>query len=276
MPKFSLTPVNEVHLDSAPLAKVLTQVQYSRTPQLVTDSAEALIAQALDRYPVRRRQMAAALAPMLIVNGQQLQPPGGFPPSTALSFSDPAGEWLVTVTETAVALETSAYGTRDDFSSRASEIFAAIATVALPPVVDRLGVRYIDRLSGDAIKRVPAYFAPQLTGLIGYTESSLELHHSITESQIDISSEESMLVRSGLLPAGSAFDPSLPPIPVPSWVLDTDVFTTRAQFAFEPAELTTRLRRFAETAYAFFRFATTEEFQSDHFGQSAPLFGQKT
>lgn len=275
MPKFSVTPVNEVHLDRAPLAKVLTQVQYSRTPQLVTDSAEALIAQALDRYPVRRRQVTAGIAPMIVVDGHQIQPPGGFPPGVALSFSDPSGTWVVTVTETAVALETNAYSTRDDFCSRASEIFAAIATVALPPVVDRLGVRYIDRLSGDAITHVPTYFAPQLTALVGCTDSSLELHHSITESQVDINAEESMLIRSGLLPAGSAFDPALPPLSVPSWVLDTDVFTTKAQFAFEPAELAMRLRRFAETAYSFFRFAATEELQSDHSGQTAPLSGQR-
>ena len=274
MPKFSATPVNEVHLDRAPLAKVLTQVQYSRTPPLVTDGAEALIAQALGRYPVRRRQVTAGVVPTIVVNGQELQPPGGFTPGVALSFTDPMGTWQVTVTETAVALETNAYSSRDDFCSRASEVFEAIASVALPPVVDRVGLRYIDRLSGDAIARVPAYFVPQVAGLVGSMDASVDLHHSVTESQFGISAEESVIVRSGLLPPGSAFDPALSPLAVPSWVLDTDVFTTQGGFAFDPEELAKRVRQFAETAYAFFRFATTETFQNDHLGESTPLSGQ--
>ena len=104
MPKFSVTPVDEVRLYRAPLAKVLMQVQYSRTPQLMTEGAEALIAEALARYPVRRRQITAA--PNVVINGQQLQLPGNITPGVALSFSDPKNTWQVTVTETAVALET--------------------------------------------------------------------------------------------------------------------------------------------------------------------------
>jgi uncharacterized protein (TIGR04255 family) len=274
MSKFSLKPVDEVRLYRAPLAKVLMQVQYSRTPQLVTDGAEALIAEALGRYPVRRRQITAGAVPDVMVNGQPLQLPGGISPGVALAFSDPNGSWQVTVTETAVALETSDYSTREDFCSRAAEIFAAVASVALPPVVDRVGIRYIDRLTGDAVVKVPEYVLPEISGLVGNVESPLSLTHSITQSQIEVGDGERMLVRSGLLPAGGAFDPALPATTVESWVLDMDVFTWQAGFAFEPDELTQRLRRYAETVYAFFRFATTEAFQDAHRGEPAPIVGQ--
>ena len=273
MPKFSVTPVDEVRLYRAPLAKVLMQVQYSRTPQLVTDSAEALIANALGRYPVRRRQVTAAV-PNVVIDGQQMPLPGGFTPGVALSFSDPQSRWQVSVTETAVALETNEYSTRDDFCGRAAEIFAAITSVALPPVVDRVGIRYIDRLTGEALAKVPTYIVPTLAALVGCVDSPLTLHHSITESQIEISTEERILVRSGLLPAGAAFDPAIPPVPTPSWLLDMDVFTTQAGFPFDPHELAGRLHRYAETAYSFFRFATTEEFQEEHRGEPAPITGQ--
>ncbi len=273
MPKFSLTPIDEVHLQHAPLAKVLMQVQYSRTPQLVTDSAESLIAEALGRYPVRRRQVTAGIVPNLVVNGQQVQLPGNITPGVALAFSDPKAAWRVTVTETAVALETTDYGTRDDFCDRASEIFAALAAVALPPVVDRVGIRYIDRLAGEALEKVPAYVVPELSGLLGCVEQPLLLFHSVTESQIEIANDERMLVKSGLLPAGAAFDPALPPVGEPSWVLDMDAFTTQAGFAFDPQELSDRLRRFAETIYAFFRFATTDVFQDEHRGEQAQIAG---
>lgn len=271
MPTFSLTPVDEVRLDHAPLAKVLMQVQYSRTPQLVTDDAEALIADALGRYPVRRRQVAAGVVPDVVVNGQQFQLPGGVTPGVAVAFSDPKNAWQVTVTETAVALETTDYSTRDDFCDRAAEIFAAIASVTLPPVVDRVGIRYIDRLTGDAVDKVRTYVLPELSGLVGRLDSSLSLHHSITESQIEVAAGERMVVRSGLLPPGGAFDPALPAVPVPSWLLDMDMFSTQAGFAFEPDELTQRLNRYAEAVYAFFRFATTDAFQEAHRGEHAPI-----
>lgn len=264
MPKFSLTPVKEVHLDYAPLAKVLMQVQYSRTPQLATDAAEASLSEALARYPVRRRQVAAGLMPNIVVNGQPLPVPGGLSPGVALLFSDPKGTWQVTVTETAVALETTEYSTRDDFCARSAEVFAAIAAVVLPPVVDRVGLRYIDRLIGGAVARVSEYVIPELRTLSGYVEPPLILHHSLTESQIEVGDDERMLVRSGLLPPGGAIDPSLPLINEPSWILDMDVFTAAGGFPFEPTELTDRLRHYAETAYAFFRFATTDVFQNEH------------
>jgi uncharacterized protein (TIGR04255 family) len=270
MSKFSLAAVDEVQLHPAPLAKVLMQVQYSRTPQLVTDGAEAVIAETLGRYPVRRRQVTAGTVPNVTVNGQQLQMPSNITPGVALTFSDTKGLWQVSFTETAVALETSDYSTRDDFCGRAAEIFVAIASVALPPVVDRVGIRYIDRLTGAAVGKVPTYVIPELTTLVACIESPLRLQHSITESLIEVGAGESLLVRSGLLPAGSAFDPALPAVGEPSWVLDMDAFTTQAGFAFDPDDLAQQLRRYAEYVYAFFRFATTEAFQDAHRSESMP------
>ena len=50
--------------------------------------------------------------------------------------------------------------------------------------------------------------------------------------------------------------------------------TPPAGFPFDADELTQRLERYAETAYAFFRFATTEAFQEAHRGEPAPLAGE--
>jgi uncharacterized protein (TIGR04255 family) len=269
LPRFSLAAVDEVHLHPAPLAKVLMQVQFSRTPQLVTDGAEAVIAESLGRYPVRRKQLTAGIVPNVVINGQQL--PGSITQGMALTFSDPKGLWQATFSETAVALETSDYSTRDDFCGRAAEIFAAIASVAPPPVVDRVGIRYIDRLTGASLEKVPTYVIPQLATLVACIESPLQLQHSIIESQIEIGEGERMVVRSGLLPPGAALDPALLPVGEPSWILDMDVFTTLAGFAFEPDDLSQRLRHYAESVYAFFRFATTEAFQDAHRSEPKPI-----
>jgi len=260
---FTTTPVEEVHLGSAPLAKVLMQVQFSRTPALITESADDAMADALGRYPVRRRTVVSP--PVLLINGQPMpfQVPQASLPEV-LTFSQPNGTWTVTLTDTAVALETSAYTTRADFCDRVLELLRAVASVALPPVVDRVGVRYIDRLSGEALARVGDYVIPELSVLHGRIDSGLTLERSVSESLIHISPLDRLLVRSGFLPAGSGFDPALPQIQEPSWVLDMDVFTLEKGLPFDPDILLGRVRSYAETAYAFFRFATTDAFQADH------------
>jgi uncharacterized protein (TIGR04255 family) len=267
MPVFNLEPVEEVHLHSAPLAKVLMQVQFSRTPHLVSEVGDDLIADLLGRYPVRRRQVNTGVG-QLVINGQALPiPPGSSAP--ILTFSEPTGAWIVTLTEGSVALETSEYMSRDDFCERALEVFRAVASAALPPVVDRLGLRYIDRLSGAALKRVPEYVIPELLVLYGRTDRGLAVRHSISDSLIEISASDCMQVRTGILPAGAGFDPALPSLPEPSWVLDMDVFSAQGGFPFEPNELAARLRTYAEAAYSFFRFATTDIFQADHIADNA-------
>lgn len=263
--KFRLSPVDEVHLHHAPLAKALMQVQFSRTPQLVSDTAETLIADALGRYPVRRRQVA--VSPEMFVNGQQVAIPQAIP-AAILTFAVTDGTWQVTLTDTAVALETTAYQSRDDLIDRCHEVLLAIASVALPPVVDRVGLRYIDRLSGTALSRVPEYVVPQLQVLHGGIEPELELQHSVTDSVIKISPNEVLQVRSGLLPAGAGFDPALSPLLDTSWVLDMDAYTTEAGFPFDPDALTTKIRSYSETIYAFFRWATTDIFEADHIGDT--------
>lgn len=274
MPKFSLAPIDELPLQHAPLAKVLMQVQYSRTPQLVTDAAEASIAESLGRYPVRRRQLAAGVLPSIMVNNQRLPPPAGGTPATMLQFTNPSASWQVAVTDTAVSLETTEYSTRDDFCDRSLEIFEAVAAVALPPVVDRVGLRYIDRLSGERLSRVSQLVIPQVQALSGCLEDPLVLRHSVTDSLVELSPTEQLRIRSGQLPAGGAFDPSLQPLQEPSWLLDMDVSTTQGGFAFDTEGLTARLRRFAEIVYSFFRFATTDTFQREHEGTRAPASGE--
>jgi len=252
---FSLEPVTEVHLARAPLEKVLTQVQFPRTPDLVSDEGERRLAEVLSRYPVRRQGISLNLT---------LGPgPGEVKPeqTTTRLFADVAQAWQVTVTETAVSLETTSYDSRDEFCERAKELFDAVATVSLPPLVDRVGLRYIDRLRDAAdLARLGDYVAPSLLGVQGHADASLEVEYSITEALVRIASDERLKVRCGVLPPGGLFDPALSPCPEASWVLDADIFTTEGGFAFDPTTLDERLRRYADHVYSFFRWATTEEF----------------
>jgi len=264
---FTLDPVPEIPLARAPLAKVLTQIQYSRTPDLITDAGEQRLAELLQRYPVRRQAMTLDI---------QVGPaPGVFEQKATpiRIFTEPSQTWQVTVGETSVALETTQYESRDDFCQRAHEVFAAVAQVGPPPVVDRVGLRYVDRLHGATLEHLDEYVNPRLRVLHGAVGQGLTVEYSASDTLIQVADDERLKVRSGLLPPGGVFDPVLQPLPEPSWVLDLDMFTTQSGFAFDPAVLNERLRRYADHIYAFFRWATTDAFQREFQDASEPRSG---
>jgi uncharacterized protein (TIGR04255 family) len=263
---FSLTPIPEVPLASPPLAKVIMQVRYSLTAGLISDAAELALAEALGRYPVRHRLQAPVLAG-LVINGQPM--PVSPRQETVLQFANTTGDWRVAMSESSVSLETESYESRDDFISRALELFKAIASIQLPPVVDRVGLRYIDRLTGDDLSRIPEYVVPQLRAMAGSVDPNLRIEHSVTDSLIHIGQDAQLQARTGLLPAGGTFDPTLRPLAEPSWVLDIDVATNKAGFAFESAELSSRLSSYADAAYAFFRYTMTDAFQNHYRAERA-------
>lgn len=270
MSKFTRTPIQEVPLAHAPLDKVIVQVQFSRTPQLITDEADNVLAEHLGRYPVRRREINGGF--LVQVNGQPLPmvPPT---PSTVLSYAAADGRWTVSIAETSASIESTEYDNRDDFCLRARELFSAIAAIALPPVVDRVGLRYINRLRGENLGRLADLVIPELRALHGAVDDTMQLHHSVTDTVLLVGENQNLQVRSGYLPPGAGFDPALPPVSEPSWLLDMDVSTSTGGFAFDAEELTERLRAYAETAHSFFRFATTEEFLRLHKGAPTATTG---
>jgi uncharacterized protein (TIGR04255 family) len=255
---FTLEPVPEIPLGRAPLEKVLTQVQYSRTPELVTDAGEQQLAAALERYPVRRQGVAlnVTMGPAPGAIDQQA--------TTTRLFVDAEQRWTVMVSETAVSLETTGYESREDFCKRARELFDAVASVATPPVVDRVGLRYVDRLREERdIAQLDDYVTPRLRVLHGAVAGDLVIEHSVSETLVRVAENDRMMVRSGLLPPGGGFDPSIPQLSVPTWVLDIDIYTAVGQLQFDSALLDERIRRYADHVYSFFRWATTDAFLKD-------------
>jgi uncharacterized protein (TIGR04255 family) len=256
-PGFNLRRIPEIALGRAPLEKVLTQVQFSLTPTLVSDEGESQLASFLPRYPVRRRSQSLNVS---------INPGSGTLDSRPVStriFSDQSSSWTVTVFETAVGIETNSYVSRDDFCQRVLEVLSAVSRVASPPIVDRVGVRYIDRISDPAdLERLDEYVNPRLRIVDGAVDSPVIVEYSVSESTLHIASDERLKIRCGVLPPAAAIDPVIPPLQGPSWVLDLDVFTVAGGIAFDPASLVERIRRYSEHVYSFFRWATTEEFQN--------------
>jgi uncharacterized protein (TIGR04255 family) len=251
----TLDPVPEVPLVSAPLFQVICQVRFSNTPALVGDQNSVELADALVGYPVGRTVQG-----LTISIGA-----GGEPTPThqlVRQFSSTDSAWQVSVAEGFVSLETSAYDNRTDFCDRMVAILHAITGLAKPPVLDRVGLRYIDRwCEADVLADITQLITPAVLGIYGQIGDGLGVVHTIGQHMLGIDSGGAIQLRSGYLPPQGSLDQAIPPLDVPSWVLDIDVFREWSPSAeFQVEYIDTTIRTFAEHAHSVFRWATTDEF----------------
>lgn len=249
MPFSFTTAAPEIPLANAPLLRALCQIRYTPVPELVDDETERLLAHAFQStYPVRGSVEGISI-PML--PGVQSVTPQRF-----RTFEDAPGDWKVTVAPDFLALETAAYTSRTDLVERVGAVVASLAAAQTPPRVTRIGVRYIDRVeSPDDLRDL---VRPSLQGwLVDIEDDRLMQHQTIQTLLVDPDSQVSVLVRSLFLPSNAMFDPTVPPVQQPSWVLDIDSYREAAT-AFEPVRLTETVRVLAERAYRVFHWAVTD------------------
>lgn len=250
MPIFTLDEVPEVPLAHSPLVRVLGQVRYSRTPALASEEGEARLAELLTDYPVRRQGLSVEITlgptPGSV---EQIQ-------THVRTLADATQAWTLTVSETTLTLETTAYVSREDFGTRMHKILSAVTQVAAPPVVDRVGVRYINRFVGSNLENITKIMTPSLCVLYGSVADGLEVEHTLSDTLLRTAADELLRARSGLLPANGSFDLAIQPVDEKSWVLDIDMFTERTNVAFDLEGVCEQIRRYSNRAYSFFRYAT--------------------
>jgi uncharacterized protein (TIGR04255 family) len=173
-------------------------------------------------------------------------------------------EWVVVLGPSFVSLETTAYDSRSDFVDRIGRIADALRSVVGDVIVDRLGVRYTDRLIGErATTLLPELVRREVLGLVGMLEGA-EVRAAVTQAEFELADESTMTTRWGLLPPGNTLTPDVPAVDEPSWVLDIDSATTEIRLSEEV------VREAAEQlcihAYDFFRWAVTDDFIRVHGG----------
>ena len=252
-------PPTEVPLANAPLVRVIGQVGFPlimsiQSPEFIGPIQEAI----RSVYPVLTREMTRGF---FVGPGGSL-PLGALPMQQDVTwrFADAREDWKwrVSLTSTFLALETVAYSSRADFLARFRAIIEAMADRIDPKIVERLGLRYIDRIERVTAEEVKALVRPEILGLAG-TEMAGAVTQSIHETLFSMEHAQ-LAVRGGLLPAFTTVDPSaIPPIAHPSWILDIDMFNSESR-PFEVGELMEETQRFAERIYGFFRWAVTPDF----------------
>lgn len=253
-------PPAEVPLKNAPLVRVIAQLRFPTIAAIEQRSFLAAFQEAIRaEYPVLRPEMT---------KGVLLGPQGvaAMPEQTTWRFADVDGAWRVSLAPDFMALETTAYRSRRDFLERLKEAVEALDEHIQPKVIDRLGVRYIDRITGESAKEIARLVRPEIGGL-ATTALAPHVQHAISEVLLSVGEQSAMVARWGRLPPNATVDPAaMEPVAAPSWILDIDMFS-RESTRFDPEQIMEKAAAFAERSYAFFRWAVTDEFLRRYGGE---------
>ncbi|MCL5445423.1 MAG: TIGR04255 family protein [Actinobacteria bacterium] len=254
--------VQEVPLTRTSLVNVIAQVRFPAVMKIEADSGFVATFQELIRkdYPILRpeRQLGVLIGP----EGVRPQDAG-----TVWRFQakDP-DTWQVTLAPTFVSLSAKRYTRRSDLLTRFAVVLHALEGWLHPNICDRIGVRYVDRVTGDQLGRLHTLVRPEILG-VGGDEAvlgNINVVHALSDTLFQLDDASQLRGRWGRLPAGATYDPGIEPAREPSWVLDLDHYTSQSE-DFDLAAIGGKAADFCERIYTFFRWAVTDTFL-DEFG----------
>ncbi|WP_250124937.1 TIGR04255 family protein [Chroococcidiopsis sp. CCMEE 29] len=247
-------PPEEVPLKSAPLVRVIAQVRFPPILSIGERSFVGHFQEAIrEKYPILQPEQTHGL----ILGPQGLMQTE---PQVIWRFADTSGNWRVSLASDFISLETVAYSSRSDFLNRLKNVLLALDIHIKPQIVERFGLRYIDRLVSQEMKDISKLVRPEIAGILA-TEVGKNVHQTINESLFNLpEGQEQIIARWGLLPANATIDPAaVEPIAEPSWVLDLDM-SLSTQRAFSVEGLVSEAWRFAERIYTVFRWVVNDDF----------------
>jgi uncharacterized protein (TIGR04255 family) len=251
----------EVPLPNAPLVRVISQVRFPIILSIEKKEFIAAFQEAIrDEYPVLRGEHTGAV----IIGPQTTEPTER---QMTWRFSDIDGKWRASLAPSFVALETTGYTSRSDFVERLRFVLQSLSTHVGPKIVDRLGIRYIDRVTGDQVHAIEGLVRKEILGILA-TPAVAHAQHALCETLFAVPhGNAKMMVRWGRLPTGITPDPqAIEPVSDPSWILDIDMFRSGPS-PFDLNRLIDDTRAFSERIYAFFRWAVTDNFLREYGGR---------
>ncbi len=243
----------DIPLPRAPLLRVLTQIRFPIIASIEKQDFIAPFQEAIRHdFPSLQNEQGKGI--LIGPEGMQLQN------QTIWRFTNLDKKSIVSLSSGFIALETMEYQGKTQFLELLEPLLAEAQRLFTPSRIERIGLRYVNRLRGEDFISLRGLIKPEVHGILS-TEIGENLRHSISETVIDTGAEDmSILARWGLLGAGLTHDPIvLPPIDEKSWILDIDAFSERGE-SFETSALMQRIQALAEADYRFFRWVATDEF----------------
>jgi uncharacterized protein (TIGR04255 family) len=252
----SLPEPDRTQLAHSPLQLVVCQVRFEETLAVSDPKLILAIHQRLGGRAGHYKRIES-------VKGTRIElqvGPGGatFPPAEATQsgwrlVSDDA--WTVSVMPDHVALETSKYTTwGGDFRPRLVELVDAATAEIKPATEQRLGLRYIDRITRPLVVEAAEwepYVAPEFLGPILHPSLGPAVKTAQQQIILEFDGGVRCLLRNGFLADPNA-DGRL------TYVLDFDVFRAELQ-PFDPEGIKETADRFNHLSLQLFQQATTPE-----------------
>jgi uncharacterized protein (TIGR04255 family) len=247
-------PPKEIPLGNAPLVRVITQVRFPLIASIEKREFIAPVQESLrDAYPVLRQEMT---------QGFIIGPQGAAPAQAEVvwRFQDVDGHWRISLAPDFIALETTAYSSRSNFLERLQIALTALNRHVGPKIVDRLGVRYVDRVIGQDVDDITKLVRAEMIGVLA-TLMAAYAQQALSESLLAVPDTKAHLrARWGQVPPHGTVDPAaIEPVETSSWILDLDMFSAESR-PFDTEGLVIEARTYAERIYTFFRWAVTDEF----------------
>ncbi len=244
----------EVPLPKSPLARVIAQVRF---PSVLSINDPAFIApfqEAIRRQyprPLQERTQELSFTPNGVTPGNS---------AVIWRFCTMDDHWKVSLCPFFLSIETAQYTSRADFFERFSFLLSQLDKHFSPAIVERLGVRYIDRVKDPELKEIEEMVRPEMLGILP-SSMRQEIVHQISDCLLrPAEADSSIVARWGKIPENITVDPgAIEVLDVPSWILDLDMFST-APMPFETSDIIERSHLFARRIYAVFRWAVTDHF----------------
>ncbi len=252
----------EVPLPHAPLERVIAQVRFPTILSIRNPEKVATFQEKIRRtYPVLNQEQVRRV----VLNADQPASDPKIQEDVVWRFSDRDRKWRISLATDFVALETTSYDNRQDFLTRLRSIVGAVETTMNPQEAFRLGVRYIDRITGPALRDISKFIRREVLG-VSLSPIGAAAQTVLTQTQFR-AEEGSLQARWGLLPANGTIDlGTLEPIDEPSWILDLDMSSTEP-LDFSADILGNAAEKFAARVYSVFRWMVSADFLRFYGGQ---------
>lgn len=253
---FTKGNVDSFQLNNEALALVLCQLRWPSLANLQNDSQLEALLPALNDRMVSDGYLVYSKTK----NINYTVTPEGITPSedgTIHQWSTADGKWHISLSIQFLSLFSTQYSNYQELDSRLRAVVGIIDEIMKVPVVNRVGVRYVNRLTlPQDIARLASMIKPEV---LGYGALELPyLQSSMNQASYQIDTDV-LQVRSGLLGPNQSPDPSIEPVAGESWVLDIDASRITSQI-MNIDSIMNIVSNLSDIDYDFFKSISTEEF----------------
>lgn len=253
---FTGDEIEDVRLTRSPLESVFAQITFP--VQLDYENADVVAAlqrNLQDDYPILRESQSVDV----VVNSNEVSST----PRKFWRFHAADHQRHISLGTTFLALDVANYKSRIEFVSDFEKLLRQLVEVGAPARIDRLGVRYVNRLSGADItpEALARSIRSSALGALELADVDGSKWEFVAGQAVAVltSDDANLQARWGRCPADQGFAPGIRSVIEDSWLIDIDCFVADSR-PFSVEESIGEIERYCKAAYSFFRWVVTDEF----------------